>query len=117
MNFYRIKWLTVLAVVTFMLAFEYVRHFVWLALLHTWVHYILSVAIVVVATLVFNQIVFGVLERLQQNLSRQNRRLSTLKAIAVTVSQSLELEAPDYPTERLAPVILGDSLQTLTSNK
>lgn len=185
MNFHRIKWLTVLTVVTFMLAFEYMRHFVWLALLHTWAFYIQSVAIVVVATLVFNQVVFGVLERLQQNLLLQNRRLSTLNALAVTVSQSLELEeilsdaldktlavleveaggiylmeadgetlvlqihrgmskefeesvrrihlgegisgqamamrkpvvleAPDYPTERLAPVVLGESLQTLAS--
>lgn len=99
MNFHRIKWLTALVVITFMLAFEYVRHFVWIALLHTWTFYVLSVAAVVVATFVFNQVVFRVLERLQQDLLLQNRRLSTLNAIAVTISQSLELEE-----------ILGDAL-------
>ena len=48
MNTRRIKWLIVFAVVTFMLAFEFVRHFVWVALLHTWTFYVLSVAAVVV---------------------------------------------------------------------
>lgn len=92
MKIQRIKWLTALAVITFMLVFEYVRHFVWIELLHTWFWYIPSVAIVLVATLVFNQIVFGVLDKLQKDLLLQNQRLSTLNAIAVTVSQSLKLE-------------------------
>lgn len=92
MKIHRIKWLTALAVITFMLTFEYVRHFVWIALLHTWLWYILSVATVLMATLVFNQIVFGLLDKLQKDLLLQNRRLSTLNAIAVTVSQSLKLE-------------------------
>lgn len=92
MKFRRIKWLTALAVITFMLAFEYVRHFVWMGLLHTWIWYILSVATVLMATLLFNQIVFGLLDKLQKNLLLQNRRLSTLNAIAVTVNQSLKLE-------------------------
>lgn len=92
MSLQRLKWLTAALVVGFMLAFEYARHFVWAALLHTWPAYLLSVAAVVVLTLVFNQAVFGMLERMQQRLLQQNRRLSVLNAMSATVSQSLDLD-------------------------
>lgn len=92
MSLHRLKWLTAILVVGFMLGFEYVRHFVFIALLHTWLVYLLSVAAVVVLTLAFNQAVFSMLRRMQRNLLQQNRRLSTLNAITATVSQSLDLD-------------------------
>ncbi len=89
----RLKWLTTLLVITFMLAFEYARHFVWKSLLHTWSMYVLSVAALVGAILFFNQVLFAVLNRMQKDLLRQNKRLATLNSISSITSRSLDLDA------------------------
>ncbi|MBI5081783.1 MAG: GAF domain-containing protein [Chloroflexi bacterium] len=89
---HRLKWLTAILVTIFLLTFEYLRHVVWPGLLHTFPAYLLSLVAVFTIILVFNQVIYDVLEKLQQNLLQQNRRLSTLNAIASTVSQSLNLD-------------------------
>lgn len=88
---HRLKWLTAILVTIFLLTFEYLRHVVWPSLLHTLPAYLLSLVAVFTTILVFNQVIYDTLEKMQQNLLQQNRRLSTLNAIASTVSQSLNL--------------------------
>ncbi len=92
LGLHRLKWLTAILVTIFLLTFEYLRHVVWPTLLHTFPAYLLSLVAVFTIILVFNQVIYDVLEKLQQNLLQQNRRLSTLNAIASTVSQSLNLD-------------------------
>jgi PAS domain S-box-containing protein len=93
MGLHRLKWLTAALVIGFLLGFDYLRHFVFVAFLHSWPVYAISIIAVVAAILVFNEVMFAALGKMQQNLMRQNRRLSTLNAIAATVSQSLDLDA------------------------
>jgi PAS domain S-box-containing protein len=92
MSLQRLKWLTAILVTAFLLIFEYLRHFVWPGLLHTFPAYLISVAAVFLIILLFNRTMFGILERMQQSVMQQNRRLATLNAIASTVSQTLNLD-------------------------
>lgn len=92
MSLQRLKWLTAILVTVFLLIFEYLRHFVWPGLLHTFPAYLISVAAVFLIILFFNQTMFGILDRMQQSVVQQNRRLATLNAIASTVSQTLDLD-------------------------
>jgi PAS domain S-box-containing protein len=89
----RLKWLTAALAISFLLGFDYLRHFVFVAFLHSWPVYAISVAAVVVVILLFNQVMFATLDKMQQHLVQHNRSLSTLNAIAATVSQSLDLDA------------------------
>jgi PAS domain S-box-containing protein len=89
----RLKWLTAALAISFLLGFDYVRHFVFVAFLHSWPAYAISAAAVVALILLFNQVMFATLDKMQQHLVQHNRSLSTLNAIAATVSQSLDLDA------------------------
>ena len=92
MILHRLKWLTVFLPLTFLVVLEYVRHFVYPALLQSWPGYLLTFGTIALGVLLFSQAVFGILERTQQKVLQQNRQLATLNAIAGTVSQSLDLD-------------------------
>ncbi len=92
LSLHSLKWLTAVLVTVFLLVFEYIRHFVWPGLLHTLPAYLVSLIIVFAIILLFNQTIFSLLEKMQRVILQQNRRLSTLNAIASTVSQSLNLD-------------------------
>lgn len=74
----QLKWLTAILVIAFLLVFEYLRHFVWPELLHTVPAYIVSLAFVFALILLFNQTVYGMLEKMQQSLVEQTTYLNTL---------------------------------------
>lgn len=89
----RLKWLTAALVILFLLSFDYLRHFVFVSVLHSWPIYSLSVLGVVGLILAFNHVVFSALDRMQQSVHRQNQRLATLNGLAATLSESLDLQA------------------------
>jgi PAS domain S-box-containing protein len=74
----RLKWLTAVVVSTFLLIFEYVRHFVWPELLHTIPVYLISLALVFTLILLFNQAVYSLLEKMQRDLMQQTNSLNTV---------------------------------------
>jgi len=74
----RLKWLTALLVSGFLLIFEYLRHFVWPELLHTFPAYLTSLAIVFTFILLFNQAVYSLLDAMQRELRQQTNSLNTL---------------------------------------
>ncbi|MBI3734028.1 MAG: PAS domain S-box protein [Chloroflexi bacterium] len=74
----QLKWLTAILVIAFLLVFEYLRHFIWPELLHAVPVYIVSLAFVFALILLFNQTVYGMLEKMQQSLVEQTTYLNTL---------------------------------------
>ncbi|HEY3291719.1 MAG TPA: PAS domain S-box protein [Anaerolineae bacterium] len=78
MNLNRLKWLTVFFVIAFSAIFEYVRHFVWPGLLHTFPIYLASLVVVFAVIVLFNQIVFRVLDRMQHDLAQQTGYINLL---------------------------------------
>lgn len=78
MNLTRMKWGAAIVICAFLLLFEYLRHFVWPALLHQWPLYVFSVSLVFIAILIFNQIVFRMIGSAQRQLSERTRDLNLL---------------------------------------
>ena len=66
----RLKWLTAGMVSGFLLGFEFLRHVVMPELLHTVPLYLLSVAIVFLFIVAFNQFVFRIVDDMQHQLAR-----------------------------------------------
>lgn len=78
LDLHRLKWLVAILVISFLLVFEYLRHFVWPGLLHTMPAYLASLAVILAILLLFNQNVFRVLGKMQANLVQQTNYLNTL---------------------------------------
>lgn len=72
----RLKWLTAGMVSGFLLGFEFLRHVVMPELLHTVPLYLLSVAIVFLFIVAFNQFVFRIVDDMQHQLARQTSYLN-----------------------------------------
>lgn|GEM_PF-2171527 len=75
---HRLKGLTAISVTTFLLTFEYLRHVVWPGLLHTFPAYFISVVAVFAIILIFNQVIYDVLEKMQEN--SYNRIVACLRS-------------------------------------
>ena len=78
MNLNRLKWGAAIAVCAFLLAFEYARHFVWPALLHQFPLYVASIGLVFIGIMIFNQFVFGLIDKAQRATAEQTRYLNLL---------------------------------------
>ena len=78
MNLNRLKWGAAIAICVFLLAFEYARHFVWPELLHQFPLYVASIVLVFIGIMVFNQSVFGLIDKAQRATAEQTRYLNLL---------------------------------------
>jgi PAS domain S-box-containing protein len=87
-----LKWLTAGLVIAFLFGFDYLRHFVFMDLLHRWPLYVASVLAVGLLILLFNHLIFQALASMQRVLRQQNQRLAALNAVGVTLSHSLDLD-------------------------
>lgn len=101
----RLKWLVAVLVISFLLVFEYLRHFVWPGLLHTLPAYLASLAVVFMILLLFNQNVFRVLRKMQQNLIQQTGYLNTLIESSGNAIISTDLEGKILSWNRGAETI------------
>ena len=88
----RLKWFAVLAPVAFLGLLEAVRRLVVTSLWNSWPGYLILGAIVLLATLVFAETIFRVIERMQASLTQQNRELLALHEAGLAITGELNLE-------------------------
>src|SRR5918912_2191761 len=86
MSLRRLKWTTVVAPLLFLAAVDYARRTFQVELLQAWPGEILLAGVVLFATLLFSETVFGRIERMQVRLSQQNRELLALHEAGLGVA-------------------------------
>jgi signal transduction histidine kinase len=92
MTLQRLKWLAVLAPLAFLTLLELIRHTVAPELFQAWPGYVLLAGAVLLATLFFAEAIFGVVNRLQERLARQNRELLDLHGAGLGILAERDLE-------------------------
>lgn len=88
-----LKWLAVLAPVTFLGVVEALRRLVYPSLWQSWLGDLLLGGIVLLATLAFAETIFGVIGRMQETLAQQNQELLALHEAGLAITGELDIEA------------------------
>ncbi|HET8632137.1 MAG TPA: GAF domain-containing sensor histidine kinase [Thermomicrobiales bacterium] len=91
MTLRRLKWLTLVAPLAYLAAVEVAQHALLPALLHAWPGYLLIAGVSLVATLFFNEAIFGVVDRLQARQAQQNHELLALHEAGLDIIEELDL--------------------------
>ncbi len=105
MSLRQLKWVAIGAPLAFLLAFDYLRHFVFFgAFLHSLIGFALVYAVFLAGVFLFSEIVFRLISRMQERLAQQNRELTAVSQIAESLSLSVNTEE-----------ILRDSLERVMS--
>ena len=92
MTLRRLKWLTLLAPLAFLALFEGAQRSLAPALLTSWPGYLLLGGVTLIATLFFNETIFGVIGRMQGRQLQQNRELLALHEAGLDITEELDLE-------------------------
>ena len=92
MSLRRLKWMSVLAPVAFLVALDVLRHTVQPDLLHSWPGYVLVGGLLLVGALFFSDAVFGVVGRMQERLGQRNRELLALHQAGLAITRELEIQ-------------------------
>lgn len=93
MTLNQLKWLTVLAPPILIGAFEFTRHSSsWEGLLPVWAGNLLEMSFVMIGTLIFSRIVFGVIERLISENEHRRREAEALLEIGTDITRLLDIE-------------------------
>lgn len=93
LNLRQLKWIAIVAPVAFLVAFDYVRHFVSAgAFLHTPAGFALIYSTVLAGVFFFAEIVFRIIGRMQEKVAQQNKDLSAVSQIAESLSLSVDIE-------------------------
>lgn len=93
MSLRRLKWMSIVIPVAFVLAVDVLRHTVRPDLLLSWPGYVLVGGVVLIGALLFADVIFGVVGRMQRRLEQKNRELLALHEAAVAVSSELGIDA------------------------
>jgi signal transduction histidine kinase len=88
----QLKWITVVGPLVFLALVDAVRHTIDPDLLHAWPGTILIGGVVLFATLLFSETIFGRIERMQVRLAQQNSELLALHQAGLDVAGELSLE-------------------------
>jgi nitrate/nitrite-specific signal transduction histidine kinase len=88
----QLKWITVVGPLVFLALVDAVRHTIDPNLLHAWPGTIMIGGVVLFATLLFSETIFGRIERMQVRLAQQNRELLALHQAGLDVAGELSLE-------------------------
>ncbi|TAK31319.1 MAG: GAF domain-containing protein [Chloroflexota bacterium] len=78
MSLRKLRWLAAILPIAVLAWLDYVRHFILPAYLHTLVGFVLTYVGLLLGVLVFSEIVFRLVERMQREIVEQNRKLSEL---------------------------------------
>jgi signal transduction histidine kinase len=89
----QLKWVAVLAPIFVLLGFEVVRRTLQPSIFAGWPGFVLLAALVALGTLVFAEVIFTAVERVQTRLVQQNRELLALHEAGLAIVGELELEA------------------------
>lgn len=93
MTVHRLKWLTLAAPLAFIAAFVVVERVLPRAFLDSWVGYLLLGGVTLIAVLLFNEVIYGVLDRIQERQAQQNRELLALHEAGLQIAEELDLES------------------------
>jgi signal transduction histidine kinase len=88
----RLRWLTIVAPVVFLVVLDYARHRVLYPELHRFPGVLVLIALVSAGVAMFSFAVFGAIERLERRVLEQNQQLSALNEIAAASAENLELD-------------------------
>ncbi len=92
MTIRQLRWTTIVAPILFLGVFTYVAHSLFESLLESWIGFTLILALAAVVVVLFSQLVFGIIERLESRVSGQNRELSAVSSIATALSEPVGVE-------------------------
>lgn len=92
MNLRTLKWLSIAIPIVFLAAFDYLRHQVFYAALHTTPGFVAFLLVTFAGVFAFSHAVFGLIERMEARIVRQNQELSAVADVASTLGQSLRLD-------------------------
>lgn len=88
----RLKWIAVLAPVLFLSVIEIIRWTTAPGIFDAWPGYLLIGLVVLLATLLFAEMIFGIIGQMQERLTRQNLELLALHDAGLAITGELELE-------------------------
>jgi nitrate/nitrite-specific signal transduction histidine kinase len=88
----RLKWITIVAPLAFLALLEIVRSWLLPDLFSSWPGLLLLGGIALLGLLVFSQVIFSVIERLQRRLQQQNDELLALHHASLAIERQLELQ-------------------------
>lgn len=92
MNLRTLKWLTIIIPIIFLAAFDYLRHQVFFATLHTTAGFVLFLLVTFAGVFAFSHAVFGLINRMEARIVRHNRELGVVAEVASALGQSLRLD-------------------------
>ena len=92
MSLRQLKWTTILAPLMFLAVVDFLGRTVLPDLLQAWPGDILLAGIILFATLLFSETIFGRIERMQNRVEQQNRELLALHEAGLDVAGELSLE-------------------------
>lgn len=87
-----LKWLTIAIPLVFLAGFDYLRHQVFFSTLHTTTGFVLFLLATFLGVVAFSQAVFGLIQRMEARILRQNRELGAVADVAAALGQSLRLD-------------------------
>ncbi|MBI4308101.1 MAG: GAF domain-containing sensor histidine kinase [Chloroflexi bacterium] len=87
-----LRWAAILLPILSLAAIDALRHTVFFAQLHTLPGFIATYVLLTTSVVAFSFAMFGLITRLQAQVSEQNRRLSALNAIATASAQRLHTD-------------------------
>lgn len=89
MDLRRLRWITVVVPLVFLLVIDAVRHLLWPQVLHPWPGYLAVVLVVTLGVWAFSQMVFDHIERVEGQLLARQQELARLHATAARQAAQL----------------------------
>jgi signal transduction histidine kinase len=88
----RLKWLTILSPLVFFGLLGVGRELLFPALFESWPGYLLLAGVVLIAALIFSEVVFNIIDHTQERLEQTNRELLALHEAGLDIIGELEIE-------------------------
>lgn len=92
MTLQRLKWLSILAPIVFIVAVELARTVIFRDVLAGWPGYLLLAGVVLIGVLFFSEAIFSVIDRTQDQLEQANRELLALHEASLDITGDLRIE-------------------------
>ena len=109
MSIRTLRWITVIAPTTFVVAFEFVTRVLTPDIVPGWGHVVVALAAISSAAFAFSTFVFTSVSHLERQVSERNRRLAVLNSVAAHANESLDLQ-------EVANAIAGDLIEGLDAD-
>ena len=92
MTLQRLKWVSIVAPILFIVAIELARRVIFRDLLSGWPGYLLLAGVILIGVLFFSETIFNVIDRTQERLEQTNRELLALHEAGLDITGDLRLD-------------------------